>query len=347
MEQNPTSLPTLQNTDDEGVKDAEARKESVRAQTIRAGVEFLASQNKANSDFTKAASKFRIQDFESDESEEDSDDEPEEPAVPVNQPTFETSEEMVDAEIDETLNPAALDASIIPSLPEILEPPKSKTAFLPDIVNPKEEDIMHSYSVRHRAERGSNVYDSVVLGRFHSLEEANAFARQKLSEFYLGPSTGKSETHNDDNLYVGQVITNKSKGHSETVWVTREIVYIGDTANVKRGDIKTIIAATVYNVLQVMQDGDGNLTGSVVVTASIKALANKKAADLCLALSRPSRPRMDSMMYYNETVIPLVRGKLAEAEAKDVTMEFEGRIPDTERDFTISISENPVVGPLN
>jgi hypothetical protein len=313
----------------------------LRAQTIRAGVQFLASQNKANNDFAKAASKFRIQDFESDESEEDPDDEP------VNQPTVETSEEMVDIEVDETLNPAALDASIIPSLPEIPEAPKSKTAFLPDIVNPKEEDIMHSYSVRHRAERDSNVYDSVVLGSFHSLEEANAFAQQKLSEFYLGPSTGKSETHNDDNLYVGQVITNKNKDYSETVWVTREIVYIGDTANVKRGDLKTIIAPKVYNILQVMQDEDGNPTGSVVVTASIKALANKKAADLCLALSKPSRPRMDSMAYYTETVIPLVREKLAEAEAKDVTMEFEGRIPDTERDFTISISENPVVGPLN
>lgn len=254
---------------------------------------------------------------------------------------------MAGVEVDEMLNPAALDASIIPPLPEIPEPDKSKTAFLPDIVNPREEDMMHSYSVRHRAERDNNVYDSVVLGSFHSLEEANAFAQLKLSEFYLGPSTGKSETHSDDNLYVGQVTTNKNKDHSETVWVTREIVYIGDTANVKRGDIKTIIVPKVFNVLQVMQDEDGKHAGSIIHTTSIKALANKKAADHFLALSKPSRPRLDSLAFYNNTVVPSVRQSLEQAEAQDVTVDFEGEIPDTDRAFSISISENDVVGPRN
>jgi hypothetical protein len=268
-------------------------------------------------------------------------------AAPANQPTAEALEGMVGVEVDETLNPAALDISIIPSLPEIPEPRKSKTAFLPEIVNPREEDMMHSYSVRHRAGRENNVYDSVVLASFHSLEEANAFAQQTLSKFYLVPSTGKSETHDDDNLYVGQVTTNKSKDHSETVWVTREIVYIGDTANVKRGDIKTIIAPKVFNVLQVLQEEDGKHTGSVVATASIKTMANKKAADHFLALSKPSRPRIDSMAHYSNTVVPQVREKLNQADASDAVVEFEGLIPETERAFVISVSENDVVGPLN
>jgi len=237
----------------------------------------------------------------------------------------------------------------MPTLPEINETPasKSKTAFLPDIVNPKEEDIMHSYNVRHRAERDNNVYDSVVLGSFHNLEEANAFAQHKLFEFDLGPSNGKSETHDEDNLYLGKVIYDKIRNHSETVWVTREIVYIGDIANMKRGDLKTIIVPKVFNVLQLMQEEDGKHVSSVIATASIKTLANQKAVDHVLALTKPSRPRMDSMAYYNDVIVPSVRQSLAQAEAQDVTVDFEGVILDTERAFTISISENPVVGPLN
>jgi hypothetical protein len=318
-----------------------------REQAIRAGVEFLASQNKAGSDFNKAASKLRTQDLESDESEEDPDDEPEAQTAPV--AIVEEPEEMAETEVDETLNPATFNTSIIPPLPEIPESlvAQSKTAFLPDIVNPREEDIMHSYSVRHRAEREKNVYDCVVLNSFHNLKEANAFAQQKLSEFELGPSTGKSETHDEDNLYLGKVIYDKIKDHSETVWVTREIVYIGDTANIRHGDVKATIVPKVFNVVQVLQGEDGIHVGSVVTTASIKTLANKMAADHFLSLSKPSRPRMDSMTYYNDTVVPLVRQSIEHAEAQDVTVEFEGHISETERFFTISISENPVVGPLN
>jgi hypothetical protein len=338
--------PTLPNTDNEGIEDPEAQKERQRSQAIRAGVEFLASQNKASNDFAKAASKFRIQDFDSDESEEDPDDEPETQAAPV-QPVDEASEEMVGIEMDETLNPAALDTLIIPPLPTVPEPPVSKTAFLQDIVNPREEDIMHSYTVRHRAARKSNTYESVILGSFHSLGEANAFAQQRLSEFYLGPSTGKSETHTDDNLYLGQVTTNKDKEHDETVWVSRDIVYIGDITNVRRGDIKPIIVPKVFNILQVLQGENGTHVGSVIATASIRTLANKKAADQFLILSKPSRPRIDSMAYYNDEVVPMTRQSVAQADAQDMTVEFEGCIPDTERAFSISISENPVVGPLN
>jgi len=329
------------------VKDLEAQKKQERVQAIRAGVEFLASQNKQNNNYAKAASKFRIQDFDSDESEEDPDDEPETQAVSAAQPIVGEPEEMVGIEMDETLNPAALDASIIPPLPKTPEPPTSKKAFLPDIVNPREEDMMHSYSVRHRAARGNNLYETVILGSFHSLEEANAFAQEKVSEFYLGPSTGKSETHTAENLYLGQVVTDKDKDHDEIVWVTREIVYIGDTANIKRGDLKPIIMPKVFNVLQVMEDEDGLHVGSVITTASIQTLANKKAVDLFLEITKPSRPRIDSLAYYNNTVVPAVRQKFAEAEAKDLPMDLEGIIPDTERSLSISVSENLVVGPLN
>ena len=339
LNKNANSPPTV--TGNEGDKDPEVQKEIERAQTIRAGVEFLASQNKASNDFAKAASKFRIQDFESDESEEDPD-EPETQAIPAVE-----APEMVGVDVDDTLNLAALDASIIPPLPEITEPPIAKTAFLPDIVNPKEEDIMHSYNVRHRAERDDNVYDCVLLKSFHNLEEANAFAQHKLSEFELSPSNGKSETHDEDNLYIGKVIYDKTKNYSETVWVSREIVYIGDTANVKHGDLKKIIVPKVFNVVQLMQEEDGKHVGSVIATSSIKTLANKKAADHVLALLKPFRPRMDSMAYYNDVIVPSVRQSLAQAEAQDVTVDFEGVIPDTERAFTVSISENPVVGPLN
>ncbi len=327
-------------------KDPEAEKEQQRSKAIRAGVEFLASQNKASNEFAKASSKSRIQDFDSDESEEDPDEEPETQAVPA-QPAVEASDEMVGIEMDETLNPAALDTSIIPPLPRVPEPPISKTAFLPDIVNPREEDIMHSYTVRHRAARESNTYENVIIGSFHSLEEANAFAKQKLSDFCLGPSTGKSETHTEDNLYLGQVTTNKDKDHDETVWVSRDIVYIGDTANVRHGDIKPIIVPKVFNIIQVLQGEDGIHVGSVIATASIKTLANKKAADQFLALSKPSRPRLDSMAYYNNELVPLVRQSLTKADAEDVTVEFDGCLPDTERAFSITISENDVVGPLN
>ena len=58
-------------------------------------------------------------------------------------------------------------------------------------------------------------------------------------------------------------------------------------------------------------------TGSVVATASIKTMANKKAADHFLALSKPSRPRMDSMTHYSNSVVPQVREKLNQADASD------------------------------
>jgi hypothetical protein len=314
---------------------------------VRAGVQFLAAQNKVGNDFATAASKFCIQDFDSDESEEDPDDEPEVQVASTAQQVAEQPEEMVDVDMNEALNPVGPDTSIIPRLPQVPDQVASKTAFLPDIVNPKEEDMMHSYTVKHRAARENNEYETLILGSFHSLEEANAFAQEKLSQFYLGPSTGKSETHTSDNLYLGRVITDKDKDHDEIVWVTRDIVYIGDTANIKRGDLKNIIVPKVFNVLQVMEDNEGRHVGTVIVTASIRTLANKKAADLYLELSKPSRPRIDSLAFYNDEVVPAVRKNLEQAEEQEAELEMEGVSPDTWRSFTICVSENPVVGPLN
>lgn len=246
---------------------------------------------------------------------------------------------------DDTLRSDVFDAEIMPPLPE---PPSKARGMLPDLVNPPEEDMMHSYVVRHRAERGNNVYDSVVLGSFHNVDEANAFARQKLDEIVLSPLTGKSESHDKDNLYVGRATTDKFQRHAESIWVTREIIYIGDVANLKRGDLKNIVQSKVYNVLQVIKAKDGKAVGSVVTTTSIKALANKKAADHFLALSKPSRPRMDWMNYFNDVVTPMVREKLKLADDNDETVDFgEGQIPDGEKRFTVTVSENPVVGPLN
>jgi hypothetical protein len=316
---------------------------------MRAGLQALAAQNRASSDFAKAASKMKIQQLDSDsESEEDPDDESENTPTAVAKPAVEASEQMASIEIDDTLRPGVFDPAIIPPLPEMPAPPSTAGSMLPDIVNPAEEDMMYSYVVRHRAERGNSVYDDVVLGNFHDLEEANAFAEQKLFEFHLGPLTGKSETHNEDNLYMGRAVTDKDKNHAEVVWVTREIIYIGDVANLRRGDLKTIIPSKVYNVMQVMEGEDGKVILTVIAITSIKALANKKAADHFLALSKPSRPRLEWLNHFNDIVTPMVREKMNEADDNDKLVQFEeGKIPDGQKSFTISVSENPVLGPLN
>jgi hypothetical protein len=329
-----------------------------REQTVRAGVSFLLSQSNSSNEFATAAAKSRVEDLvESSESEEDPDDEPEQtlqskPTDTAGAGVMKSIEQGDEGDADKVFDPDEVNKEILPALPanpsvpgESFQSTVSSTSNLP------EEDMMHIYKVRHRKERGDESSKTVVLQCFHSHEEANAYAKYRLEELDNGPVRslmGKSETYDENSLFIGKIIINRDENHAEFVWVTRDITYIGDIADLKRDDIKPIVHSKVFNVLSLEFYGDDEIAPSIIATTSLKSLANKKAAEHYIELAKPADFKIDNVTHYRDVIIPDVHAKLKLADENDDLIEL-GAFKDEKlpQKFAVMVSENDVKGPLN
>jgi hypothetical protein len=329
-----------------------------REQTVRAGVSFLLSQSNSSNEFATAAAKSRVEDLvESSESEEDPDDEPEQtlqskPTDTARAGVMKSIEQGDEGDADKVFDPDEVNKQILPALPanpsvpgESFQSTVSSTSNLP------EEDMMHIYKVRHRKERGDESSETVVLQCFHSHEEANAYAKYRLEELDNGPVRslmGKSEIYDENSLFIGKIIINRDENHAEFVWVTRDITYIGDIADLKRDDIKPIVHSKVFNVLSLEFYGDDEIAPSIIATTSLKSLANKKAAEHYIELAKPADFKIDNVTHYRDVIIPDVHAKLKLADENDDLIEL-GAFKDEKlpQKFAVMVSENDVKGPLN
>jgi hypothetical protein len=56
---------------------------------------------------------------------------------------------------------------------------------------------------------------------------------------------------------------------------------------------------------------------------------------------------MEWLSHFDNAVTPMVRQRVNDADNRDEMVQFEGQTPGSGTSFTISVSENPVLGPLN
>jgi hypothetical protein len=342
-----------------------------REEDIRASLDSLSAKNDMGGGFGHAASKSVIQELESEESEEDpdDDDEPEAPSqlitntlnsvaekpiwfsapVPSTEPSDEVigAGDIINVNIQGEFGPV-LDILSIPDA--VSTSAISEAVTLPATINPDEKDMIHTYNVNQRSERGDKLFETLVLASFHDLDEANAFAQQKTKELIYNPilsQIGLDETYDPDTKFIGRAINNKDEGNAELVWVSRVITYIGDVSNLSLSDIKPIRPIKVFNVLQTIRLKDSDPESEVIVTTTIKSLANQKAFEFFIAICKPLKPDIDQVQEHNSIVIPTVRAKLAEADQKDECLSLEGEDELSGRWFKVEVSECNVVGPLN
>ncbi len=302
----------------------------------------LHTRNRSSSSFGEAAARTQVQHLnsESEESEEDADDDPA-PRKASKTPESSGPTSQVDTKFaNSSQRPQEGDTP--PA-----SPPK-KT--IPNIFNPPEDEMIHTYKVRRCIERGDEVTESIVLKAFLNLQEANLFAQDAYSRLMWGNirHVAKDETFDENGLYLGIAIIDKNEDYSERVWVTREIIYMGEIANFQRRELKTLVPQRVFSVVQLMTDESDDTDCRVVATTSIKDLANKKAADQFLDLSRPISTVSEQNARYTKEFVQDVRDKVALADDKDEMVEaMDGTNTDTGRNFRVLVCESSVTGPPN
>ena len=216
----------------------------------------------------------------------------------------------------------------------------------------KEEDMIHTYNVRHMSEREGRASPVVTLKTFHNLGEANKWAAEQLGNLYVSinhTNTGRSELYDKDNLYRGRITIQDIDGWEELIWVIQEITYVGDLVDFDRAKLKPRFPPKAYNIMKLAVTNEGEVISECIATATTLPLANKIAAEEYLALAAPVSAHIDKVKHFRERVVVDINTKRKQADEQGIAIELEAA-ENEERSlelFKVQIQETRIRGPPN